>query len=432
MRARALHARPRRRLVGVSALLAAALVGVTLSGCSLDLERLRMASGVDAGVDASLTSDAGLDGGDAAIVDASADLGRDAARPDFGVCGASCGAMLFFGPPYSVGLPAIPVAVATGDVDGDLHPDVVVLAGDALHVLGTTMAGRCRTGPLAVRLSISTIPGAIGISVADLGGDGDDDVAVVSAERVAVHSGGSPPGGSPLSSAPLTALIAGGSGVVALESPPYVVVTSTSSDGRGLLRTFALEPPLLRVASSTITPTALANPVRVVLSTGGMGVAATGVNEIVVYAIDAFGTATQILDWSTRPASRLAGGDFNGDAQPDIAANWTGGTDLQFAVLGTVTIDPVAGIVSALAAGNFNDDGTTDLVAIIGSAALVYPVTGALVGTPVSLPMSGPNGIVTVADIDGDGLDDVVTAAAGSASGNVVTVYPGACRGRGI
>jgi len=334
--------------------------------------------------------------------------------------------MLFFGLPYSVGLPAIPVAVATGDVDGDLHPDVVVLAADTLHVLGTTMAGDCRTGPLAVRLSIPTLVGAIGISVADLDGDGDDDIAVVSAERVAVHSGG-----SPLSSAPLTASIVGGTGVVALESPPYVVVTSTNSDGRGLLRMFALGGDLSD-ANSTITPTTLANPVRVVLSTSGMGVAATGVEEIVVYGINAAGIATQIFALPTRPASRLAGGDFNGDAQPDIAANWTGVADLQFAVPGGVTRVPVAGIVSALAAGNFNDDGTTDLVAIIGSAALVYPVTGALVGTPVSLPMSGPNGIVTVADIDGDGLDDVVTAAAGSASGNVVTVYPGACRGRGI
>lgn|GEM_PF-5748938 len=162
---------------------------------------------------------------------------------------------------------------------------------------------------------------------------------------------------------------------------------------------------------------------RVVLSTGGMGVAATGVNGIFVYEINAAGIATQILDWSTMPASRLAGGDFNGDAQLDIAANWNGVTDLQFAVLGGVTRVPVDGIVSALAAGNFNDDSTTDLVAIIGSAALVYPVTGATIGTPVSLALSESGGIVTVADIDEDGLDDVVTAA-----GSVVTVYPGACR----
>ena len=146
----------------------------------------------------------------------------------------------------------------------------------------------------------------------------------------------------------------------------------------------------------------------------------------------AFGTEIQLS--SSLGKFRAVPGDFDGDGRPDVAmiGNLTGGVQLfrntgsgatvSFGTAQTVTGGNLpAGITTA----DLDLDGKTDIVVSGGSGGFLNVLRNTSTGSPFSfvnhsLYTFSPLGEVMIADMDGDGLEEIVCV---SSYANVVYIY---------
>lgn len=160
--------------------------------------------------------------------------------------------------------------------------------------------------------------------------------------------------------------------------------------------------------------------------------ALAGENKLAVYTSVAGALAAPIFVSLDGPADALAVGDVNGDLRDDLIA--VVGDQIRFwrsSPTGLVALPislsyPNDGY-NALAVGDFNNDGYTDIAAMrgagyaTGAVALFFQESGAfIVGPELNPRLDGfvPAGIAA-GDLDGDGQDDLAV----TAGGNVPTTY---------
>jgi hypothetical protein len=251
-----------------------------------------------------------------------------------------------FGPPTKFAVGETPISVAVGDFNGDADPDLAVanIVSDTVSVLLGQPGGGF--GP---RATFATGPRPSSVATGDFNGDGDPDLAVVesSNQRVSVRLGG--PGGGFGAGTAFPIGIEGASVVVGHfngDTDPDLAVTNRGLDPRG-------------------------GVVSVLLgATGG-----------------SFGAETT-FPVGSQPGSVVTG-DFNGDADPDLAvANSAFATASSSTVsvllgeaggsFGEQTTFPAGGTLSGLAVGDFNADADPDLAVAAGTKTVsVFLNTGA-------------------------------------------------------
>jgi len=140
---------------------------------------------------------------------------------------------------------------------------------------------------------------------------------------------------------------------------------------------------------------------------------ATGCGPLEVLLGNGDGTLQPAVAYGSGGGSWVVGGDFNGDGIVDVAQPpviFLGNGDGTFQFLSTPI---VSGTIEGLTAGDFNNDGKTDL------ALLLYPTSGSLerlflsngdgTFTP-SFLQSAPGSGLAVGDLNGDGANDLFAA----------------------
>lgn len=310
-----------------------------------------------------------------------------------------------FGAPkvYSVGND--PVAVAIGDLDGDGHPDIVtantILASSGAGVSDVSVLRQNPAAPGQFRSAESHAVGAVphDVAIGDLDGDGRPDLAVADSEGLSVLVQSPVTPGAFL---PRVHVGAGG-------GTSSVAIADLDGDGR---------PDLL----------------------------ATNLAEVLVlYGIPGSDVAFEApwrLSAGAQPLDAAAS-DLDGDGRPDIAvANYGTPSDPATASASMLLHGPDArGSFAAavryatawrsagVAIADLDGDGRADLaIANRGSLAGACPPDCGSAGTSVSVLLQQPAGRgrflpaqdypaiddfvqqVAVADIDGDGRNDLVIA----------------------
>ncbi|HYT92180.1 MAG TPA: FG-GAP-like repeat-containing protein, partial [Gemmataceae bacterium] len=333
----------------------------------------------------------------------------------FGVVLSSPLASAAFAGPQS--FPAIGGTVAVGDLNGDGKPDLVVAnSGDntVLVLLNTTARG-ATTPNFAPLQSFATGSRPFSVTVADVNSDGKPDLITANySDTVSVLLNTTAPGATTLSFAPQQSF-ATGSGLFS------VAVADINGDGL---------PDL-------ITSNKWDQTVGMLLNTTASGA-----------STPSFGPQ-QTLATGIDPSSNLAVADVNGDGLPDllvvsgidslwVVLNTTapGATTASFAPPQTFNTGSSSGQVS-LAVADVNLDGKPDIIAtgtqVSAHGDLAYMVsvllnttapgaTTASFAPQQTFPTSYNRTSVAVADVNGDGLPDLVVAGGGTSPGGALSV----------
>ncbi len=134
-------------------------------------------------------------------------------------------------------------------------------------------------------------------------------------------------------------------------------------------------------------------------------------------------------------------GDFNGDGQPDLAClksfdiNILYGSSSATAPLGHLQVIQLIGPASAIAAGDFNNDGLVDLVATLNDGTIQYlenQGNGNFLQVDARSPAGANFSVLAVGDFNKDGKLDLITGGGNYLAGNgdgsfqpPVSFYPG-------
>jgi hypothetical protein len=336
----------------------------------------------------------------------------------------------------------ISVSLASGDFNADGDPDLVgaAYAGGVNVMLGG--AGGAFTGPTNFPLTGGGYPS--GVALGDFNADTDPDLAIATSSGVEVLRGGA--GGS--FAAPLGPYPAGNyPDDVAVDSfdgdsdPDLVVANYYSGDVSilhgGAGATFGA-PTSYSLGGSTPIAIATGNfngdAYRDVVTANNA--ATTNRLSVLLGGPSGLGAPTHYNAGDSYnfyyESGSLAIGDFNGDADPDIAVgnrlsdsvsillgstggSFTGPTDL--------TLAP-GSYPSGVALGKFNADTDPDLVVADwgnpnGDIAVLLGGTGGTFGAPIYFPASNPIYVV-VGDFDADTDDDVATAAYANGNSSIL------------
>jgi hypothetical protein len=130
---------------------------------------------------------------------------------------------------------------------------------------------------------------------------------------------------------------------------------------------------------------------------------------------------TDLQTVSSSPGFQIAVADFNGDHKPDLAIlNSSGSTTSVFlnqgdGTFGTSTPYFAGSNVNSLLAGDFNNDGKTDIVTASNAGLALLLGKGDGTFLPAVFPNSGINQLFAAADLNNDGnLDLIATSTDGS------------------
>lgn len=301
----------------------------------------------------------------------------------------------------------LPWAVATADFNGDGMQDLAVvnLYDNNVSVLMNATGSGSTSLSMAAAQDFDVGAGPEGVTVADVNGDGKPDLIVANGSdyTVSVLINTTVPG-SPTASFALQQTFTVGDG------PDCVVVADVNGDG------------LPDIITSNIND----NMVSVLLNTTTGGSATASFSAVQTFAVGN-------TPWA------LTASDLNRDGKPDLAvlnmADNTLSVLINTTPNGSATASFTAQQVFAagnepqsVAAGDINGDGSPDLV-IVGagdnSVSVFLNTTAAASSTAAfatvqTFSAASSSYSVKLADVNGDGLLDVVVADAGTASAAVL------------
>jgi hypothetical protein len=344
-----------------------------------------------------------------------------------------------FQPPIYYSFPKGVTAVVVADFNGDGKPDLAVAAGSLLVMLGN--------GDGTFKAGINTGAGANLMAVGDFNGDGKPDL--VTSENVAVLLGkGDGTFQAPIPAAtsspaiPFGGLAVGdfnGDGKLDVVAPNVSgSILVFLGDGTGKLgvpanfSTGETFPGTLTVGDlngdhklDVVSINAVNNHISVLLGNGN----------------GSFQAPTSIaLGGNPDSAFGVVIGDFNGDGNPDLAVanvrsfTAAGSTISVFPGNGDGTFgspvqyNPVALPIYVMTAGDFNGDGLPDLLFTTESdtfPAQVGVIFGGANGafqSPLIYPVGLTPGQPVLADLNGDGILDLVLTPATGTSGNLAVM----------
>ena len=299
---------------------------------------------------------------------------------------------------YSTGAGSNPASIAVADVNGDGRPDLVTANNSSSGTAGVLL-GQAGGGFAPINSYPAGGSNTYGIAVADVNGDGRLDIVTVNRQSNTAGVLLAQAGGG---FAPVSSYSTGTS-----SSPLGIAVADVNGDGR---------PDLLTASIGS-------NAVGVLLGQAGGGFA----------PVSNYSTGANSNPYS------IAVGDINGDGRLDLvtanSSNSTAGVLLglaggSFAAVSSYSTGIFSGPVS-IAVADVNGDRRLDIVTAnpgSATAAVLLAQAGggfALVNSYTTGASSFPQGIA-VADVNGDGRPDLLTA---NSSSNAVGVLLGLAGG---
>ncbi len=283
---------------------------------------------------------------------------------------------------FTTGATTYPLGICIGDIDGDGKQDVAVTTNNVNKVAvfrNTATSGSITSGSLAAKVDFTTGSLPRGIAMGDIDGDGKVDMVVANSNDNTVSVFRNTGSSGSITSGSFTAKVDYATGLYPYhldladldgDHKPEIVVPNYSSNTVSVIRN---SPPIAPPTVTNVSP----NP-----SNPGTTVTITGTN------------------FNTTPANNIV---YFGATKATVTA--AGSNTLTATVPVGVTYEPVTVTNSASALTGFYSGGF-----IQSFDTTNYPTTVIGMAPKVDLGAGTNSPDVMIADIDGDGKADIVTA----------------------